>query len=170
MAIARCQQIDASVTRWYHCMTRCVRRAFLLQEGTSDRKEWLENRIEELAEIFAVGVGGFSVMCKKQPDAWACDGSQTWRDARPVDATLIRESHRAHGRPCPLFPRASDPIVLPIHCRFRSRPHPAQGVRRSPLVELDAGDSLLLRWRVETGRIGSGHDEPEHECTAFRWP
>ncbi|MFI5459918.1 MAG: hypothetical protein ACHRXM_31245 [Isosphaerales bacterium] len=62
MTIARCQQIDASVTRWYHCVTRCVRRAFLLGEGVSDRKAWMENRIEELAQIFAVGVGGFSVM------------------------------------------------------------------------------------------------------------
>jgi hypothetical protein len=62
MAIARMRQIDASVARWYHCMTRCVRRAFLLGEGTSDRRAWIENRIEELAQIFAVAVGGFSVM------------------------------------------------------------------------------------------------------------
>ena len=31
-------------------------------KGTSDRREWLEKRIEELAQIFAVGVGGFSVL------------------------------------------------------------------------------------------------------------
>ena len=62
MAIARMRQIDASVARWYHCMTRCVRRAFLLDEGTFDRKAWIENRIEELAQIFAVAVGGFAVM------------------------------------------------------------------------------------------------------------
>ncbi len=62
MTIARGQQIDASVTRWYHCVTRCVRRAFLLGEGTSDRKVWIKSRIEELAQIFAVGVGGFAVM------------------------------------------------------------------------------------------------------------
>ena len=62
MAIARSRQIDASVTRWYHCVTRCVRRAFLLGNGTFDRRAWIENRIEELAQIFAVGVGGFSVM------------------------------------------------------------------------------------------------------------
>ena len=49
MAIARMRQIDASVARWYHCMTRCVRRAFLLGEGTSDRKAGIDNRIEELA-------------------------------------------------------------------------------------------------------------------------
>ena len=35
---------------------------FLLGEGDHNRKEWLENRLEELAGIFAVAVGGFSVM------------------------------------------------------------------------------------------------------------
>jgi hypothetical protein len=62
MTIARRQLIDLSVARWYHCTSRCVRRAFLLAEGPTNRKEWIENRIKELAEIFAVGVGGFSVM------------------------------------------------------------------------------------------------------------
>jgi hypothetical protein len=42
MAIARMRQIDASVARWYHRMTRCVRRALLLDEGTFDRKAWIE--------------------------------------------------------------------------------------------------------------------------------
>jgi hypothetical protein len=62
MTIARKQLIDLSVARWYHCTSRCVRRAFLLAEGSTNRKEWIENRIKELAEIFAVGIGGFSVM------------------------------------------------------------------------------------------------------------
>ncbi len=51
MTIARGQQIDASVTRWYHCVTHCVRRAFRFGEGKSDRKAWIENRIEELGQI-----------------------------------------------------------------------------------------------------------------------
>ena len=60
MAIARAQLVDVSLTRWYHCVTRCVRRASLLGEGDHNRKQWLQNRLEELAEIFAVSVGGFS--------------------------------------------------------------------------------------------------------------
>ncbi|MDR3634131.1 MAG: hypothetical protein P4L84_10015 [Isosphaeraceae bacterium] len=62
MTIARAHLIDTSVTRWYHCVTRCVRRAFLLGEGADDRKLWIENRLQELAQIFAVAVGGFSVL------------------------------------------------------------------------------------------------------------
>ena len=62
MTIARRQLVDVSITRWYHCMSRCVRGALLLRNESSDRKAWLEKRIEELAQIFAIGVGGFSVM------------------------------------------------------------------------------------------------------------
>jgi hypothetical protein len=69
MAIARAQLVDVSLTRWYHCVTRCVRRAFLLGEGDHNRKQWLQNRLEELAEIFAVSVGGFSVIIDLNPVA-----------------------------------------------------------------------------------------------------
>jgi REP element-mobilizing transposase RayT len=62
MTMARAHLVDVSVTRWYHCITRCVRRAFLLAEGPENRKDWIEHRLQELAEIFAVSVGGFSVM------------------------------------------------------------------------------------------------------------
>ena len=62
MTMARAHLVDPSVTRWYHCVTRCVRRAFLLGEGAGGRKEWIVRRLQELADIFAVAVGGFSVM------------------------------------------------------------------------------------------------------------
>jgi|SRR5271157_3943914 len=58
MTIARAHLVDPSVTRWYHCVTRCVRRAFLLGEGMHDRKSWIEHRLEEFAEIFSVAVAG----------------------------------------------------------------------------------------------------------------
>jgi hypothetical protein len=62
MTIARAHLVDPAVTRWYHCITRCVRRAFLLGEGENDRKLWIDNRLEELAGIFSIAVGGFSVL------------------------------------------------------------------------------------------------------------
>ncbi|MGC1720596.1 MAG: hypothetical protein WA746_16570 [Isosphaeraceae bacterium] len=33
-------------------MTRCVRRACLRGEGALDRKEWIEHRLEALAQVF----------------------------------------------------------------------------------------------------------------------
>ena len=62
MTIARAQLVDPSMTRWYHCITRCVRRAFLLGEGGFDRKQWIEDRLKELAGIFSISVAGFSVL------------------------------------------------------------------------------------------------------------
>ena len=61
MTIARTHLIDPTVTRWYHCITRCVRRAFLLGDGEHDRKLWISNRLRELSDIFSIAVGGFSV-------------------------------------------------------------------------------------------------------------
>ncbi len=66
MTTARSKLVDVSLSRWYHCISRCVRRAFLLAEGsdtaTGDRKAWNERRLKELDAIFAISVGGFSVM------------------------------------------------------------------------------------------------------------
>jgi hypothetical protein len=58
MTIARRQLIDVDVTRWYHCMSRCVRGASLLGNESSARKEWLEKRIEGGAKTGIVSRGG----------------------------------------------------------------------------------------------------------------
>ena len=54
--------MSSNIVRELTSIIRCVRRALLLGEGLLDRRQWVEDRIEELAKIFAVGVGGFSVM------------------------------------------------------------------------------------------------------------
>jgi hypothetical protein len=43
MTIARAHLVDPAVSRRYHYVRRCVRRAFLLGEGANDRKGWIEN-------------------------------------------------------------------------------------------------------------------------------
>ncbi len=40
MTIASAYLVGPAVTRWYHCITRCVRRAFLLGEGEGGRNGW----------------------------------------------------------------------------------------------------------------------------------
>ena len=66
MTIPRCLQVDLSVSRHYHCISRCVRGAKLLGQYAGarldNRKTWLQNRLEQLQGIFAVSVGGFSIM------------------------------------------------------------------------------------------------------------
>ena len=61
MTTARAHLVDPHVTRWYHCITRCVRQAFLLGDQP-DRKSWIDHRLHELAEIFAISVAGFAVL------------------------------------------------------------------------------------------------------------
>lgn len=62
MTVPRSQIVDLAVTPYYHCISRCVRQAFLCRDGNQNRKDWLENRLEELASIFALSVCGFSAM------------------------------------------------------------------------------------------------------------
>ena len=62
MPTPRSRLVDASKTLWYHCISRCVRRAFLCGEGREHRKQWIEHRLRELVDVFAVQCGGFSIM------------------------------------------------------------------------------------------------------------
>jgi hypothetical protein len=105
MTMAREQLVDLSVTRWYHCVARCVRRADLLSEGPLDRKEWIERRLEELAGIFAVSVGGFAVLDNQLQLLLRLDPGvvKSWSDTEVVTRW---------GRLCP--PRDKRRQILPV--------------------------------------------------------
>ncbi len=62
MTIARSRIVDLQSTCWYHCISRCVRKAFLMADEVHDRKSWIDNRFKQLETIFAISVGGFSTM------------------------------------------------------------------------------------------------------------
>lgn len=68
MTIPRKQQIDLSVTPYYHCVNRCVRRAFLCGKDKHSgknyehRRAWIADKIKDLAEVFAIDVAAYSVM------------------------------------------------------------------------------------------------------------
>ena len=62
MTMARAHLVNVSITRWYHCITGCVRHAFLLSEGPLNHEDSIKNRPQELADIFALSVAGFPVM------------------------------------------------------------------------------------------------------------
>lgn len=62
MATPRSLIVDEHVTPWYHCVSRCVRRAFLCGEGFEHRKDWIQDRLKELVAIFAIDCAGFAIM------------------------------------------------------------------------------------------------------------
>ena len=86
MTMPRRQLVDVAVTRYYHCISRCVRRAFLCGEGFTHRKAWLEARLEVLANQFAVSVCGFvildnhlHILCRRDPSV-----AEGWTDENVV--------------------------------------------------------------------------------------
>lgn len=52
----------------YHCVSRCVRRAFLCGKDSysgqsfEHRKAWVKNRLSKLARVFAIDIGAYTIM------------------------------------------------------------------------------------------------------------
>jgi REP element-mobilizing transposase RayT len=53
--------ISLEATAYYHCVSRCVRRAFLCGEDTHSGRSF-EQRLLELAQVFAIEVCGYAIM------------------------------------------------------------------------------------------------------------
>src|SRR6202012_4069660 len=68
MTYPRLQTVDSDTPGFFHCISRCVRRAFLCGEDVysgrsyEHRKAWVENRLLMLAECLAVALYAYAVM------------------------------------------------------------------------------------------------------------
>jgi len=68
MTVPRRFQISLDHTPYYHCTTRCVRRAYLCGKDRhtgkdfGHRKQWLEKRMANLSQIFAVDLLAYAIM------------------------------------------------------------------------------------------------------------
>ncbi|MBL1258958.1 MAG: hypothetical protein COB33_000315 [Thiotrichaceae bacterium] len=64
----RYAQVSLEATPYYHCVSRCVRRAYLCgSDQTSGnsyeyRRQWVEDKLLELAGIFAIDICAYAIM------------------------------------------------------------------------------------------------------------
>ncbi len=73
MTKPRSKVVDPNLTKWYHCISRCARQAFLMKDPDEqakdspnrdriDRKQWVQDRLQLVAESYAISVGAFSIL------------------------------------------------------------------------------------------------------------
>ena len=86
MAQPRATLINLADPGWVHCISRCVRRAFLVDGPGQDksRKVWVEQRLEYVARQFSCRVAAYAVMsnhlhvvvrmCPEVAATWSAEG------------------------------------------------------------------------------------------------
>ena len=93
MPTPRKNQVCLDSTPYYHCISRCVRRAFLCGndefsgQSYEHRKQWVVDKLAELANVFSIDVCAYAVMSNhyhlvlhiNQPQA------QAWSDDKVIE-------------------------------------------------------------------------------------
>ncbi|MFL0796421.1 MAG: transposase [Cellvibrionaceae bacterium] len=87
-------QIAIEDTPYYHCISRCVRRAFLCgtdSNGNSyeHRRQWVEDRIRILSSIFAIDICSYAVMSNHYHVVVKLGSTEEWSDEKVIQHWLI---------------------------------------------------------------------------------
>ena len=100
MGYARKSLISLQDTPYYHCIARCVRRAWLWGKDKyagkdySHRKQWVIDRLAQLSEVFAIEVCAYAVMSDHYHLVLYVDEKRnsSWSDDEVVErwSTLFR--------------------------------------------------------------------------------
>ena len=113
MPTPRKNQVCLESTPYYHCISRCVRRAFLCGQDEfsgqnyEHRKQWVVDKLAELADVFSIDICAYAVMSNhyhlvlhiNQPQAldWS-DDTVIERWTRLFKAPLLIERERKGER------------------------------------------------------------------------
>jgi REP element-mobilizing transposase RayT len=128
-AYPRCQIVTSEEVGVYHCVARCVRRSFLCGVDPTTghdyehRKEWIRQRLQQLASIFAIDVCGYAVMSnhlhlvlRARPDLvedWAdAEIALRWKRLFPPRAPVTGEP--IEPSECDLNTIVSDPARVVV--------------------------------------------------------
>ncbi|MCX2983437.1 transposase [Halieaceae bacterium IMCC14734] len=110
MTTPRRTQISLDDTPYYHCISRCVRRAFLCGKDRysgqdfSHRRQWLLDRIKQVAAAFAVDIAAYAIMNNHYHLVLRVDRkqAQSWTDHEVIErwCTLFRGPLLVQGYLC----------------------------------------------------------------------
>jgi REP element-mobilizing transposase RayT len=89
MPQSRRTMVCLQATPYYHCVSRCVRKAYLCgldvltKQNYEHRRAWVENMLLKQAKVFAIDIAAYAIMSnhyhvvlhinKRQADSWSLD-------------------------------------------------------------------------------------------------
>jgi len=96
MTHARREQVSLLDTPYYHCISRCVRRAFLCGEDAHSgacfehRRQWIVERLALLKQVFAIDIAAYAIMSNHYHLVLHVNGDQqqNWSDAEVIERWL----------------------------------------------------------------------------------
>ncbi|CAH0991181.1 hypothetical protein SIN8267_01283 [Sinobacterium norvegicum] len=129
--------VSLDATPYYHCVSRCVRRAFLCGNGNNGacyehRRQWIEDKINALAAIFSIDVCAYAVM------------SNHYHVVLHIDKATA-ESWSA------------DEVIRRWHQLYKGTALTQRYVRNKAAMlqaEIDAVDDRVKEWRLRLTNIG----------------
>ena len=88
--------ISLDATSYYHCVSRCVRRAFLCgydrfsSKSYEHRRQWIQDRLAELERIFAIDICAFGIMSNHSHVVLHVDAAiaKEWNTREVIDRWL----------------------------------------------------------------------------------
>lgn len=90
MPTPRSVVVDDSRPGVYHCISRCVRRAFLCGDGYNHRRDWIQKRLDELVSLMAIDIYAWEILDNHLHILLAIrpDNVSAWSDHEVADRYL----------------------------------------------------------------------------------